>query len=515
MRDCDMATTTDPGSSVRALSRFPPERLRLRDDRPPRPDGEFVVYWMVAQRRLGWNYALDRAIAWAEELGRPLVVLEALRCDYRWASDRIHRFVLEGMAENVRRAAGKNLLYIPYVEPAPGAGKGLLRALSQRAALIVTDDFPCFFLPHMLEAATRQVECRLESIDGNGLFPLSATETASPTAYAFRRILQKRLPEFLDSMPVPAPLEALAVPVLEELLVGGSAWPWGRASDELLAGSATELAALPIDHSVGTGAQRGGSAAAEEHLTSFLYRKLLLYAEKRNHPDEDGASGLSPYLHFGHLSVHQIVHDLAAVERWSPEDVAPGATGARAGWWRMSPAAEAFLDQVVTWREVGYHFCHHRPDYDRYDSLPPWALATLGKHAADLRSPRYELDDLAAARTYDPLWNAAQRQLAAEGRMHNYLRMLWGKKVLEWSATPAEAVASLVELNNRYALDGRNPNSYSGIFWCFGRFDRPWGPERPIFGTVRYMSSANTARKLHLKGYLERYGGQASLLDAP
>ncbi|MEO7793944.1 MAG: deoxyribodipyrimidine photolyase, partial [Thermoanaerobaculia bacterium] len=253
--------------------------------------------------------------------------------------------------------------------------------------------------------------------------------------------------------------------------------------------------------------------AAEATWASFLYQKLFLYPERRNHPDDDGASGLSPYLHFGHLSVHQILHDLGQAERWSPEDVAASASGAREGWWRMSRPAEAFLDQVVTWREVGYHFCHHRADYGRYESLPPWALATLAKHAGDLRSPRYELDDLAAARTYDPLWNAAQRQLVAEGRMHNYLRMLWGKKALEWSASPLEAVATLVDLNNRYALDGRNPNSYSGIFWCFGRFDRPWGPERPIFGTVRYMSSANTARKLHLKQFLLRHGGQQSLAE--
>ncbi len=509
-----MAATTDTGGISGNLQRFPPGRLRLRVDRPARPEGEFVLYWMIAQRRLVWNFALDRAIAWAEELGKPLVVLEALRCDYRWASDRLHRFVLEGMAENARRAAGKGLLYLPYVEPAPGAGKGLLRALSERAAVIVTDDFPCFFLPHMVEAAAGQVACRLESVDGNGLFPLSATDAASPTAYAFRRILQKKLPGFLDSMPAAAPLDRLAVPVMEKLLVKGGAWPWALASDEVLAGSATELAALPIDHTVAPGVQRGGSAAAEEHLAAFLYRKLLPYIGNRNQPDEDGASGLSPYLHFGHISVHQILHDLAAVERWSPEDVAAGASGARAGWWRMSPPAEAFLDQLVTWREVGYHFCHHRPDYDRFESLPPWALATLRKHASDLRSPRYELEDLAAAHTYDPLWNAAQRQLVDEGRMHNYLRMLWGKKVLEWSATPAEAAATLVELNNRYALDGRNPNSYSGIFWCFGRFDRPWGPERPIFGTVRYMSSANTARKLHLKGYLARHGMQTALPGA-
>lgn len=510
-----MPSTTDSGAGSSGSSRlFPQARLRLLVDRPARPEGEFVLYWMTAQRRLVWNFALDRAIAWAEELGKPLVVLEALRCDYRWASDRMHRFVLEGMAENARRAAGKRLLYFPYVEPAPGAGKGLLRALSHRAALIVTDEFPCFFLPNMLAAAANQVDCRLEAVDGNGLFPSSTTDAASTTAYAFRRILQKKLPEHLDSMPAAAPLETLAVPVLEKLLVKSGDRPWSRASEELLAASPLALAALPIDHSVAPGALRGGSAAAEAHLASFLHRKLSLYADNRNHPDDDGASGLSPYLHFGHISVHQILRELAAVERWSPEDVAPSASGARAGWWRMSPPAEAFLDQVVTWREVGYHFCHHRTDYDRYESLPPWALATLAKHASDLRSPRYELDELAAAETYDPLWNAAQRQLVDEGRMHNYLRMLWGKKVLEWSATPAEAVAALVELNNRYALDGRNPNSYSGIFWCFGRFDRPWGPERPIFGTVRYMSSDNTARKLHLKGYLARHGEQACLPGA-
>ena len=510
-----MPSTADSVAGPAGNSRpFPQARLRLLVDRPPRSDGEFVLYWMIAQRRLVWNFALDRAIAWAEELGRPLVVLEALRCDYRWASDRIHRFVLEGMAENTRRAAGRRLLYFPYVEPEAGAGKGLLRALSQRACLTVTDEFPCFFLPRMVDAAALQLDCRLESVDGNGLLPLSVTDAASPTAYAFRRILQKKLPGFLDSMPAAAPLDALAVPVLEKLLVKGGALPWACASAELLSGSSPALAALPIDHSVAPGTQRGGSAAAEAQLSTFLYQKLLPYAENRNQPDEDGASGLSPYLHFGHISVHQIVHDLATAESWSPEDVAPSATGARAGWWRMSPPAEGFLDQLVTWREVGYHFCHHRPDYDRFSSLPPWALATLAKHASDLRSPRYELEDLAAAQTYDPLWNAAQRQLAAEGRMHNYLRMLWGKKVLEWSATPAEAVATLVELNNRYAIDGRNPNSYCGIFWCFGRFDRPWGPERPIFGTVRYMSSANTARKLHLKRYLARHGTQTALSES-
>ena len=487
------------------------ERVRTLVDRPARPGGEFVLYWMIAHRRLSWNFALDRAIEWAVELGKPLVVLEALRCDYRWASDRIHRFVLEGMAENARRAAGKCLLYVPYVEPGIGAGKGLLRALSRRACVVITDEFPCFFLPHMLAAAARQVDCRLEAVDANGLLPLVSTDAPAPTAYAFRRILQKQLPSHLSAFPAAAPIDRLELPTLERLLVKGESAPWERATDAVLSASAAELAALPIDHAVAPGRARGGSAAAEERLTAFLYQQLLHYAEKRNDPDEDGASGLSPYLHFGHLSVHQVLHELAEVERWSPEDVSSAASGARAGWWRMSPSAEGFLDQLVTWREVGYHFSHRRADYDQYESLPPWAQATLAKHAGDLRAPVYSLPELDAALTYDPLWNAAQRQLTVEGRMHNYLRMLWGKKVLEWSATPRAALETLIHLNNKYALDGRNPNSYSGIFWCLGRFDRPWGPERPIFGTVRYMSSANTARKVHLRRYLARYGAQTSL----
>ena len=155
----------------------------------------------------------------------------------------------------------------------------------------------------------------------------------------------------------------------------------------------------------------------------------------------------------------------------------------------------------------GYGFCFHRPDYAEWSSLPAWARGTLEAHASDARPWRYDSDELEGAATHDPIWNAAQTELLREGRIHNYLRMLWAKKVLEWSATPQEAFATLEHLNNKYAIDGRNPNSYGGIAWCFGRFDRPWGPVRPIFGTIRYMSSENTARKFDLDPYLERYAG--------
>jgi deoxyribodipyrimidine photo-lyase len=252
---------------------------------------------------------------------------------------------------------------------------------------------------------------------------------------------------------------------------------------------------------------RGGAAAARGALRAFVRDRLPRYGEGRNHPDEDAASGLSPWLHFGHLSVHEVLDAVAAAEGWTPDRIGGSTAGSKEGWWGMSPAAEAFLDEVVTWRELGHLFSFHRPgDYDRFESLPDWARATLAAHAGDPRVEVYGLDDLAAARTSDPVWNAAQRQLLREGRMHNYLRMLWGKRILGWSEGPREALAAMIELNNRFALDGRDPNSYSGILWCLGRFDRPWFPERPVFGTVRYMSTASTLRKLRMKGYLARYG---------
>jgi deoxyribodipyrimidine photo-lyase len=241
-------------------------------------------------------------------------------------------------------------------------------------------------------------------------------------------------------------------------------------------------------------------------MRRFLSERLEQYNDLRNHPDDDATSGLSPYLHFGHVSVHEVFHELARREGWSPGRLAEKAAGSREGWWGMSGPAEAFLDELITWRELGYNFCSRRDDFDRYDSLPDWAQQTLAGHAADSRPHVYSRDELAAGRTHDSLWNAAQHQLVHEGRLHNYLRMLWGKKILEWTAWPREALEIMIELNDTFALDGEDPNSYSGICWVLGRYDRPWGPERPIFGTIRYMTSENTARKLRVKQYTARWG---------
>jgi deoxyribodipyrimidine photo-lyase len=479
-------------------------RIHPVNGAPVDPAGRHVLYWMIAARRVRFNPALERAAAWARELGRPLVVLEALRLDYPWASERLHRFIVDGMADTRRRLRGRPVAYHPYVEPERGAGRGLLAALAEEACVVVTDAYPTFFLPRMVAAAGARIDRRLEAVDGNGLLPMTAPGKEVGTAYAFRRIVQKTLADHLDDLPLDDPLaEAIPPP---QPLPEAVAERWPAATTELLDGDDGAWSALPLDRSVPRASLRGGAGAAEATLGTFLDARLRDYATARNRPDEEGASGLSPYLHFGHLSAHQVFLELMARERWTPEDLSPRADGRRSGWWGVGESAEAFLDQLVTWRELGFNLCHHRDDHDRFSAVPEWARTTLVEHAADPREHLYSRDELAAAATHDPLWNAAQRQLTREGRLHNYLRMLWGKKILEWTPSPQQALEIMLDLNNRYALDGRDPNSASGILWILGRFDRPWGPERPVFGKVRYMSSANTARKLPVRGYLERYG---------
>jgi deoxyribodipyrimidine photo-lyase len=485
----------------------PAIRIRNCNDAPILGQNQYVLYWMIAYRRLSYNFSLDRALEHCRELRKPLVVLEALRCGYQWASDRLHRFVIDGMADNAAISANLRLVYYPYVEPTAGAGKGLLEALAADACVVVTDEFPCFFLPRMVSAAAIKLSVRLEAVDSNGLLPLRAADHAYIRAFDFRRYLQKVLPAHLQEVPAAEPLTPAVLaklpkpPRLSETIV--SRWP--AASQALLQAKQGSLDLLPIDHSVPPVEMRGGPRAAVARMNAFAKTKLPQYSENHNQPELCTTSNLSPYLHFGHISAHEMFSVIARKEKWQPSKLALRSSGSREGWWNMSGAAENFLDQLITWREVSYNFSAHREDYDRYDSLPPWALKTLEEHATDQRPARYSLKQFEAGMTHDSLWNAAQGQLIKEGYIHNYMRMLWGKKILEWSSSPRAALAILIELNNKYGLDGRNPNSYSGIFWCLGRYDRPWGPVRPIVGKIRYMSSENTARKFSVKNYVQKY----------
>jgi len=487
-------------------SRVPESRISIGYGGDVRSDGEFVLYWMTSARRAHFNFGLERAAEWARALGRPLVVLEALRAGYPYASDRLHAFVLLGMADKIRHLAEAGAFYHPYVEPRPGEGKGLVASLAKRAAVVVGDDYPAFFLPHMLQSAVNQIPVLFELVDSNGLLPMRAPNRGFSAAYHFRGYLQKNLLPHLRHRPLADPL-ALGLPPAPKTLLSQIEKHYPAATPELLAASPQALSALPIDHAVPVVKTiPGGPVAARAALDRFLRAALVRYDADRNDPDRHATSGLSPYLHFGHISSHEIFARIEELEGWSEKKTKP-AGGKREGFWGMSAPTEAFLDQIITWREIGFNMCVSAPDtYKSFASLPDWAQKTLQEHQPDPRGVLYTKAEIEGARTADRVWNAAQRELLRDGRIHNYLRMLWGKRVLEWTRDPREALEILIELNDKWALDGRDPNSYSGIFWTFGRFDRPWAPVRPVYGSVRYMSSANTLKKIDLDRYLMEFG---------
>jgi deoxyribodipyrimidine photo-lyase len=480
-----------------------PLRVRAVVDRPIRPDGAYVLYWMTAQRRPSWNAALDHAVRHARALGRPLLVFEPLDADHRWASARFHAFVIDGMRANHAAFARAGVTYLPWVAATRDAGRGLLAALAAEACLVVTDEVPAFRGPELLARAAARVPARIEAVDGNGALPLRLADREHRRAVDFRRFVHKT---FATGAPAWPSADPLARPGLAGARVPPSVLARWPAADLDALAAPGGLDALPIDASIRRVVGKpGGHVEGTRRLTAFLAH-LDRYPE-RNHPDADAASGLSPWLHFGHVGGAQVVAAVLDAAGFDPGRMDRAFFSKQEGAWGLPAGAEAFLEEILTWRELAHHTAFRHPvDHARYDGLPDWARASLEAHAADPREALYDLETLADARTADPLWNAAQRELRETGVMHNYLRMLWGKRVLAWTATPREAFDVLVELNNRYALDGRDPNSYGGIAWVLGRYDRPWGPERPIYGMIRYMTSDSTRRKLKLDRWLARWG---------
>jgi deoxyribodipyrimidine photo-lyase len=398
----------------------------------------------------------------------------------------------------------KGVTYVPFVESEIGHGKGLIYALAQHACGIISDEFPVFIIREHNERVANKITIPFITIDSNGIIPLGITDKDPYSAYLFRKVMQKHLVEALRFPPVKQPLLDLEDWGQFNLPVGfNDRYVFDQRQldrmDEF-------VSSLPINHEVAKVNRVGTRAEALERMNHFVEFKLARYDEDRNHPDQQGGSGLSPWLHFGKISSFEIVERVFSKQplNWRIEDSEPNG-GKNSGFFRGHSYVESFLDELITWREVGFQFAHHRSDYDRFDSLPDWAKKTMIEHDQDPREYVYSLEELAQSKTHDPIWNAAQTELRSQGVMHNYLRMLWGKKIIEWTGSHEQALDVLIELNNRYALDGRDPNSYSGIFWCLGRFDRAW-QERTIFGKLRYMSSNSTSKKIKLKQYLQTYG---------
>lgn len=445
--------------------------LRL-NDAPIRRKAEYILYWSQMNRRAESNHALEYAVQLANELDLPILCYEGLTCTYKQANDRMHTFVIEGVADTQRALDSRGIGYAFYLRRKRSDANDLIYKLAEKAAAVVTDDYPTFIAAAHNARVPQRTDVAYFAVDSSCIVPMRLLEKREYAAYTIRPKITRHLPEYLRAAP--------RVPVKRS-------WRAPRPAFhvEVTAGNVAALvASCEIDHAVKPStAYRGGSAEAARRLTGFLDSNLIRYAKARNEPSRQATSNLSPYLHFGHISSLQVA--LAVKEH-------AGAHGL---------IADEFLEELIVRRELAFNYARFARNVEAFDDLPDWAKKTMEKHSGDARDPVFTAEQFEQARTYDPLWNAAQKELLLRGKIHGYYRMYWGKKIIEWSPTYQDALATMIHLHDRYALDGRDPNTYTNILWCFGLHDRPWF-ERDIFGLIRYMSFDGMKRKTNIDAYI-------------
>jgi deoxyribodipyrimidine photo-lyase len=444
-------------------------------NREPVRKGRYVLYWMQASQRAAENPALDAAIARANSLGLPVLCIFGLTASYPEANLRHYAFMIEGLAETRASLARMGItLAVLRAEPDEAA-----LSVADQAAMIVCD---CGYLRHQRRWRARVAKespCAVVQVESDVVVPVAAASTKAEWSAA---TLRPKILALRDENLAPAPARAAPTramrPKRDSL---------GISVPGALGGLDAELLeSLPLDRSV-TPAQgaKGGTTHALSLMHSFLEEKLPFYADERNDPGLETQSGLSPYLHFGQVSpvtIGRAVQEASAVSE---------------------AARAAFLEQLIVRRELSMNFVAHTAAYDSFACIPAWARGTLAAHARDRRPYQYSARQLEQGRTHDPSWNAAMREMRLTGRLHGHMRMYWGKKIIEWSPSPPAAFRTALRLNNRYFLDGRDPNSYAAVAWCFGLHDRPW-QERPVFGMVRFMNESGLRRKFDIEGYVRR-----------
>jgi deoxyribodipyrimidine photo-lyase len=447
-----------------------PERIRKLNDRPPRP-GRYVLYWMQASQRSEYNHALEYAVREANEQKLPVVAFFGLTENFPEANLRHYTFLAEGL-QDVHKTLDRRGIRLVVRHGSP---ENVILELAEDASLVVADRGYLRVQKSWREKAASTVPCAMFQVETDAVVPVeTVSEKEAYSAVVLRPGIHGQLGRFL-------------VPLTETKVMRNSL-DIKLASMNLKKPVEVLLRPLSIDRSVHpVKVFPGGTSRAKILLDDFIARKLPHYAERRADPSSDYSSGLSPYLHFGHISPLCIALKVRAAKAVPQE------------------AKNAFLEELIVRRELSLNFVHYNDSYDTFASLPEWPIKTLKKHSRDRRPYLYSRKELEKARTHDPCWNAAQREMIIMGKMHNTMRMYWGKKILEWSATPEEAFQTALYLNNKYELDGRDPNSFAGIAWCFGKHDRPW-KERDIFGTVRYMNDAGLRRKYKIDEYVKKIG---------
>lgn len=441
----------------------------------PAAKGDYVLYWMQQSQRAEENHALEFALREGNRQGKKVLVAFCLMKTYPEANLRHYTFMLEGLAETRKILADRGVRMIFRI----GDPVREILDLGRKACLIVCDRGYLLHQRTWHEKIARRSGCPVVQVETDVVVPVEeASHKAEYAAYTLRPRILRQLERYLR----PVAEEKVAHPSLDIRLPGSE-----RNCIE------AALENLSIDRSVGpvTRFFKGGTSQAKARFDDFLLHRFGTYPAQRNEPKAMDVSCMSPYLHFGQISPLYLALRVKAVESQYPE------------------AAASFLEELIVRRELAMNFVFFTPSYDTLSCLPDWARKTLSEHERDPRDYGYSRESLSAGRTHDPYWNAAMREMIVTGFMHNYMRMYWGKKILEWSPTPEQGHATLLALNNTYFLDGRDPNSYAGAGWIFGLHDRAWG-ERPVFGKVRYMAASGLKRKCDIQGYVNRVNRMAA-----
>jgi len=449
------------------------ERILQLNEAPLRSGAKYVLYWSQMNRRVESNQGLLYSVEIANQLALPVLYYEGLTCSYPHANDRLHTFILEGVPDTAKQLKKAGIGYCFYLRKRRADRNDVLYELARYAAAVVTDDYPTFVARKHNNHVPQKLALPYIVVDSSCIVPMRNMEKREFAAYTIRPKIQRSLPIYLK------PADALKV---ARRFTGDEP----RFHQEVTVNNVAKLVSeCEIDHSVAPSISfRGGAIQAQKHLKFFLSNNLRRYARHRNEPEEHATSNLSAYLHFGHISSLQ------------------AALGAKQFAQSRKLVADEFLEELIVRRELAFNYARFADDPASLDNLPDWTQRNMEKHAKDRRPYTYSAAQLEAAETSDQLWNASQKELLLRGKIHGYYRMYWGKKILEWSPTYKQAAQTMVNFHDRYALDGRDPNTYTNILWCFGLHDRAWG-ERPVFGKIRYMSLEGMKRKTRWQAYIE------------
>ncbi len=475
------------------------ERAIRLNDRPVNRAGRYVLYWMQQSQRTIDNHALEYAIDQAAAINLPLAVWFGLTPSFPEANARHYHFMIQGLKDVASGLSGRG---IPFIVEIADPGEGAAAA-GREAALVVTDAGYLRIQRQWRSRAAETLQCPLIQVESDVVVPVETVSSKEEYAAA---TIRKKIRRLLPSFVVPLHRRCYS----GQVKGGGRDLPTsGRVIDvtSLDDGSILRLAGnIGIDTSIKpVDWISGGQDEAGRRFKRFLNEKLSAYDALRNDPSRDAQSDLSPFLHFGHLSPLTIVLGILAREAQSGRRPVSSAAPGEFRLEALSAGAQAFIEELVIRRELSANYCRFNPQYDSLKALPAWAYNTLKAHQSDKRPYIYSIEELEEGRTHDRYWNAACREMVERGKMHGYMRMYWGKKIIEWTKDIETAHAYMVYLDNKYFLDGRDMNGYAGIAWCFGKHDRPW-KEREIFGKVRYMNSRGLERKFDIKAYAAKFG---------